>query len=76
MLPRLSLNGSLEMNALAQHTLIDFYGCDAEVLASADALRPLVMDAVLQAGGTIVTTNLKDHEPLASALGKSVRRPE
>ena len=49
------LNGSFEISALVQHTQIDFYGCDAEVLASAEALRPLVMDAVIRAGGTIVT---------------------
>ena len=63
MLPRHSLNGSPEMNALAQHTLIDFHGCDAQVLASADALRPLVMDAVIQAGGTIVTDVFHGFSP-------------
>lgn len=46
---------------------------------SADHCRALgdaVFALLCPSGGTIVTTNLKDHEPLASALGKSVRRPE
>jgi len=55
--------GSPQMNALDQHNLIDFRACDAEGPASAEALRPLVMDAVIQAGGTIVTDVFNGFSP-------------
>lgn len=48
-----------------------------EVLSN-DACRGLgdaVFALLCPPGGTILTTNLKDHEPLALALGKTARRP-
>jgi len=40
------------------------------------ALGDAVFAVLCAPGGTIVTTNTKDHDPLARALNKSVRRPE
>ena len=51
------------MNALAQHTLLDYHGCNPNVLASADILRPLALEAVRAAGGTIVTDIFHGFSP-------------
>ena len=50
-------------SALAKHTLLDFHGCDPTVLASADTLRPLALEAVRSAGGTIVTDIFHGFSP-------------
>lgn len=51
------------MDPLAKHTLLDFHGCDPAVLASADTLRPLALEAVRSAGGTIVTDIFHGFSP-------------
>ncbi len=51
------------MEPLAKHTLLDFHGCDPAVLASADTLRPLALEAVRSAGGTIVTDIFHGFSP-------------
>ncbi len=50
-------------NALATHTLLDYHGCNPDVLASADTLRPLALEAVRSAGGTIVTDIFHGFSP-------------
>ncbi len=51
------------MEALANHILLDFHGCRTEVLANAETLRPLALEAVRQAGGTIVTDIFHGFSP-------------
>ena len=51
------------MEPLAKHTLLDFHGCNPDVLASADTLRPLALEAVRSAGGTIVTDIFHGFSP-------------
>ena len=51
------------MTALARHTLLELHGCDAALLASSDALRPLLLEAVRAAGATIVTEIFHNFSP-------------
>lgn len=51
------------MTPLALHTLLELHGCDPALLASRDALRPLLLDAVRAAGATIVTEVFHNFSP-------------
>lgn len=48
---------------LGQHSLFDFYGCDAERLAHTESLRTALLAAVRRAGGTIVTESFHTFSP-------------
>ena len=48
---------------LGQHSLFDFYGCDSARLASTEALRAVLLAAVRNAGGTIVTDTFHTFSP-------------
>jgi S-adenosylmethionine decarboxylase proenzyme len=43
------------MNALCQHTLLEYHDCDAELLKRDCDIRALLLAAVRRGGGTIVT---------------------
>jgi len=49
--------------ALAIHTLLEFHGCDAALLKNADALRPLLLNAVRAGNGTVVTEIFHNFSP-------------
>ena len=51
------------MNALCQHTLLEFHGCDAGLLRRNDDLRALLLEAVRHGGGTIVTDVFHHFSP-------------
>lgn len=51
------------MTTLAQHTLLDLHGCDGPLLANSEALRPLLLEAVREAGATIVTDIFHNFSP-------------
>ena len=54
----------LEMfSTLALHTLLELHGCDAVLLKNADALRPLLLDAVRSGNGTVVTEIFHNFSP-------------
>lgn len=48
---------------LCQHTLIELYGCDAEVLGRTAAIRKRVVSAVRAGGGTIVKSLFHQFSP-------------
>jgi len=48
---------------LGQHSLFDFYGCDAARLATTEELRAALLAAVRNAGGTIVTNTFHTFSP-------------
>ncbi len=51
------------MRALCQHTLLEYYSCDAARLKSARELRALLCEAVRDAGGTIVKALFHSFSP-------------
>ena len=51
------------MHALAQHTLLEFYECDAKCLKHARDLKTLLRQAVLAGGGTIVKSVFHNFSP-------------
>jgi S-adenosylmethionine decarboxylase len=52
------------MNApLGHHSLLDFNGCDAEILKDTPFLREHLLAAVKMAGGTIVTDTFHTFSP-------------
>ena len=51
------------MNALCQHTLIEYHDCDAARLCGAEDLRVALREAVRAAGGTIVTDVFHTFSP-------------
>lgn len=51
------------MIPLARHTLLELHSCDAALLANSDAIRPLLLEAVHAAGGTIVTEIFHNFSP-------------
>jgi S-adenosylmethionine decarboxylase len=48
---------------LCQHTLIEFHGCDAEVLGRTSAIRKRVVSAVRAGRGTIVKSLFHQFSP-------------
>src|SRR3954464_2593978 len=48
---------------LGQHSLIDYHGCDAARLKDTPALRRALLEAVAEAGGTIVTDTFHTFSP-------------
>ena len=48
---------------LALHTLLEFHGCDPFLLKNAEALRPIMLDAVRAGKGTIVTEIFHTFSP-------------
>jgi S-adenosylmethionine decarboxylase len=51
------------MRALAQHTLLEFYGCDPAGLKRARDVKTVLCDAVLAGGGTIVKSVFHNFSP-------------
>lgn len=51
------------MRALAQHTLLEFYDCDASLLKRAREVKTLLCDAVREGGGTIVKAVFHNFSP-------------
>ena len=51
------------MIPLARHTLLELHGCDPALLASSDAIRPLLLEAVRAGGATIVTEIFHNFSP-------------
>ena len=47
----------------ALHTLLEFHGCDPALLKEAEALRPLLLDAVRAGNGTVVTEVFHNFSP-------------
>ena len=48
---------------LGQHSLFDFNGCDVSRLTDTEAIRVALIDAVREAGGTIVTHTFHTFSP-------------
>jgi S-adenosylmethionine decarboxylase len=48
---------------LARHTLLELHRCEAARLRDTDALRPLILRAIEQNGGTIVTEIFHTFSP-------------
>lgn len=48
---------------LARHTLLELHGCAPALLQNAEALKPALVDAVRQGGGTIVTEVFHNFSP-------------
>ena len=51
------------MPFLARHTLLELHGCNVALLQNAEALKPALVDAVRQGGGTIVTEIFHNFSP-------------
>src|SRR3954470_12352945 len=51
------------MNALGEHMLLEYYGCDAIKLAHSDEVKEIVVNAVRQAHGTVVTEIFHNFSP-------------
>ncbi len=51
------------MRPLAQHTLLELYGCNPACLRHSRQVRKLLSDAVLRGGGTIVKTVFHNFSP-------------
>jgi S-adenosylmethionine decarboxylase len=51
------------MNALGEHMLLEYYGCDAIKLAHSDEVKEIVVNAVRQAHGTVVTNIFHNFSP-------------
>src|SRR3974390_1597754 len=51
------------MRALGQHTLLDYYGCDAARLKRARTVRALLCESVRQGGGKIVKAVFHNFNP-------------
>src|SRR5262245_40559192 len=51
------------MNALCQHTLLEYHNCDRELLQRDDDIRSLLLEAVRRGGGTIVTDVFHHFSP-------------
>src|SRR3954463_9037610 len=51
------------MNALGEHMLLEYYGCDAVKLAHSDEVKEIVVNAVRQAHGTVVTNIFHNFSP-------------
>jgi len=51
------------MTPLAIHTLLEYHGCPAALLKDTAALKPLLLDAVRQGHGTIVTELFHNFSP-------------
>ena len=51
------------MKALAQHTLLEFYGCDPACLKRSRQVKKLLCDSVLRGGGTIVKVLFHNFSP-------------
>ena len=49
--------------ALCQHTLLEFHGCDAEVLSRVRTIRERMLAAVTAANGTIVKPVFHEFSP-------------
>jgi S-adenosylmethionine decarboxylase proenzyme len=51
------------MQALSQHTLLEFYQCDAARLKHSRSVKTLLCHAVLEGGGTIVKAVFHNFSP-------------
>ncbi len=51
------------MRSLCQHTLLEYYACDAARLKSAADIKVLLCEAVRDAGGTIVKALFHNFSP-------------
>lgn len=51
------------MRALAQHTLLEFYNCDASLLKRTREVKKLLCAAVREGGGTIVKAVFHNFSP-------------
>src|SRR3954468_21303059 len=51
------------MKALGEHMLLEYYGCDALKLAHSDEVKEIVVNAVRQANGTVVTNIFHNFSP-------------
>ena len=51
------------MQALSQHTLLEFYGCDSARLMRARAVKKLLCESVRRGGGTIVKALFHNFSP-------------
>lgn len=51
------------MPALGFHSLFDFHACDAALLADREVVRAALLDAVREAGGTVVAEMFHQFEP-------------
>ena len=51
------------MPFLARHTLLELHGCDCALLQKAESLKPTLVEAVRQGGGTIVTEIFHNFSP-------------
>jgi S-adenosylmethionine decarboxylase proenzyme len=51
------------MPALAQHTLLELHDCDALLLSDAATLRPLVLAAIREGNGTVITEIFHTFSP-------------
>jgi S-adenosylmethionine decarboxylase len=51
------------MNALGEHMLLEYYGCDPAKLAQSDAIKDLIVNAVRAAHGTVVTNVFHNFSP-------------
>ncbi len=58
-------NLSLTMSdgVLSRHTLLELYGCDPQRLVRSRAVKKVLCEAVLKAGGTIVKTVFHNFSP-------------
>jgi S-adenosylmethionine decarboxylase len=51
------------MTPLARHTLLELHECNPARLRDTESLRPLVLDAIREGGGTIVTELFHNFSP-------------
>ena len=51
------------MQALSQHTLLEFYGCDPACLKRSRKVKKLLCESVLSGGGTIVKALFHNFSP-------------
>lgn len=51
------------MPPLGHHSLFDFHACDATRLADREIVRAALLDAVREAGGTVVAEMFHQFEP-------------
>jgi S-adenosylmethionine decarboxylase len=53
----------MTMNSLGEHMLVEYYGCDPVKLAHSDEVREIVVSAVREAHGTVVTNIFHNFNP-------------
>jgi S-adenosylmethionine decarboxylase proenzyme len=51
------------MKALGRHTLLDFYGCDADTLKTVEQVRSIMCEAARQGQATIVNETFHQFSP-------------